>query len=372
MTTGRHCPKLLRRRHGGERWQVSGRGNSRPWPARSIRWSDRGRAGTNSRAEVRKTVEPVVAFARKLSEKHDAPEADLLAALPLLGRDPATRAEDLKRLAGMLAATRPAAVQSAAVAALARIDGQGRPAGAHRRVGQRVAGTAHAGSSMRSWPAPRGMPSFSRAIEKGSIPAGQIDAARRQRLTDHPDARSATRAAKLFAAGTSADRQKVIDDYKTALALKRRQDPRKGRVRQVVFRVPPTRRRRLTRSARTSPCIANKSPLYLLSEILDPSRNLDSRYAEYQAITKDERTITGILVTETATAITLRGQQGKEETILRSDLDSLRGSGEVPHARGAGEGRGEAGHGRPARVPDDSRPAAQEARRQRPGRDRDE
>src|SRR5204863_5574686 len=53
---------------------------------------------------------------------------------------------------------------------------------------------------------------------------------------------------------------------------------------------------------------------------------LDSRYAEYQALTKDERTVAGVLTAETATAVTLRGQQGKDETILRSDLLTLRGT----------------------------------------------
>ena len=32
--------------------------------------------------------------------------------------------------------------------------------------------------------------------------------------------------------------------------------------------------------------ITNRTPAYLLQEILDPNRNLDSRYVEYQALTK--------------------------------------------------------------------------------------
>src|SRR4029079_14800677 len=42
---------------------------------------------------------------------------------------------------------------------------------------------------------------------------------------------------------------------------------------------------------------------------------------------KDGRTLTGILVVETATGVTMRAQQGKEETIRRSDLDQLRSTG---------------------------------------------
>ena len=109
--------------------------------------------------------------------------------------------------------------------------------------------------------------------------------------------------------------------------------------------------------------LANKSPLYFLSEIFDPNRNLDSRYSEYQAITKDERTLSGVLAAETATAITLRGQQGKEETILRSDLEYAARHGEVADARRTGEGTHAAGHGRFDRLPECQRSAAQKNRR---------
>ena len=73
--------------------------------------------------------------------------------------------------------------------------------------------------------------------------------------------------------------------------------------------------------------LANRTPAYLMQEILDPNRNLDSRYVEYQAQLKDGRTVTGLLAAETATTIILRGQQRKEETLLRSDIEELRGSG---------------------------------------------
>ena len=47
-----------------------------------------------------------VQHARKVCEKEDAGFADLTAAIPLLGRDPATRGDDLTRLAGLLDASR--------------------------------------------------------------------------------------------------------------------------------------------------------------------------------------------------------------------------------------------------------------------------
>lgn len=274
--------------------------------------------------ELLKLVEPVIGFARKLCEKPDVPQADLLAAVPLLGRDPATRVEDVKRLAGLLAATRPAAVQSAAVTALARLTDNAVPPALVGAWGS--ASPALRGRILDALLArPAWHPMLLAAIETNAISPGQIDAARRQRLTDHPDAAIRTRAAKLFAAA-STDRQKVIDEYKAALTLSG--DTTRGK---AIFARSCSACHALDGVGHAVgpdlAALANKSPLYLLAEILDPSRNLDSRYAEYRAITKDERTVTGILVSETATAITLRGQQGKDETILRTDLESLRGSG---------------------------------------------
>jgi putative heme-binding domain-containing protein len=73
--------------------------------------------------------------------------------------------------------------------------------------------------------------------------------------------------------------------------------------------------------------VINKTPIYLLTEILDPNKNVDSRYIEYQAVLKNGRTFIGLLVTETSASITLRGQEGKEQSILRSEIDELHSTG---------------------------------------------
>ncbi len=275
--------------------------------------------------EVLKPIKPVVAFARKLVEKDDAAEADLLAALPLLGRDPVTLEDDLKRLSSLLAASRPAAVQSAVITALARTPDKSVPTSL-------IGAWANASPFLRSrildallnravWHV-----ELLAAVEKGTIPAGQIDAARRQRLVGSTDKVVRAKAEKLFAGGTNADRQKVINEYKAALALAG--DKVRGK---AVFAKSCSACHLLDGVGHAVgpdlATLANKSTNYLLSEVFDPNRNLDSRYAEYQAITKDERTISGVLATETASAITIRGQQGKEETILRADILTLRGSG---------------------------------------------
>ena len=64
----------------------------------------------------------------------------------------------------------------------------------------------------------------------------------------------------------------------------------------------------------------DKSNEGLLREILDPNRAVDQRFAEYVAVTSDGVVKNGILVEESSGSITLRGQQGQEIRLLRSEL----------------------------------------------------
>jgi putative heme-binding domain-containing protein len=134
------------------------------------------------------------------------------------------------------------------------------------------------------------------------------------------------RAAKRFAGAIDADRAKVVEAARPALALAG--DRERGRA--VFARACAACHVLDGVGSAVGPdlaALANKTPLYLLTEILDPNRNVDSRFVEYRAETTDGRVVAGLLAAETAAAVTLRGQQGKEDTILRTDLVSLRGSG---------------------------------------------
>jgi len=273
---------------------------------------------------TRASLEPVVAFARSAVEKDDAAEADTLAAIPLLARDPAGRAADVGRLAALIAPTRPARAQSAALAALARTGDPSVPKAllaAWPQAGPALrAGIVATLFSRAAW-----QPELLTALEAGKVPAGQIDAPTRFRLVHHSDAAVRARAEKVFAGSTDTDRRKVLADYESALALTG--DRARGK---LVF------------AKACAPChalegvgsavgpdlsaLANKSPRYLLGEVLDPNRNLDNRYVEYHAELKDGRTVTGVLAAETATGLTLRGQLGKDETVLRTDLERLVGT----------------------------------------------
>jgi putative heme-binding domain-containing protein len=304
-------------------------GAYKPWQLASAAgvldsFSRKGRSWEKIPADIRLPIAPLLTFARQTSETDEATEDALLASIPLLGRDPRAIDADLARLATLLRASRPAAVQLAAIAALAR-------SGNENAAATLIVAWPGATPALRQQmlDALLGRPNWQgrllTAIENGTIAPGQIDAARRQRLLNSTDKSVSAKAAKLFEGGSNADRQKVVESYTSALSMTG--DRSRGK---AVFAKTCSACHQLEGVGHAVgpdlAALANKSPLYLLSEVFDPNRNLDSRYSEYQIVTKDERTISGILAAETATVITLRGQQGKDETILRSDIQSLRGT----------------------------------------------
>ena len=72
----------------------------------------------------------------------------------------------------------------------------------------------------------------------------------------------------------------------------------------------------------------DKSPESLLSAILDPNRALESKYAAFSIATVNGRVLSGLIASESATSVTLRRQEGKDEVLLRSDIDEMTTSGQ--------------------------------------------
>jgi putative heme-binding domain-containing protein len=69
--------------------------------------------------------------------------------------------------------------------------------------------------------------------------------------------------------------------------------------------------------------VHNRPDESLLVDILDPSSTIVAGYRAYTLTTQSGQIITGILAAETATSVTLRREQGAQDTILRKDIDTL-------------------------------------------------
>jgi putative heme-binding domain-containing protein len=280
-----------------------------------------GLVDSKTQAQIKRVLEA----ARTVAMDAKARPGDRQTAIGLLGHEKSHRADDLVLLGKLLVPQNAAAIQSAAVAALGRM-ADDRAAALLLRGWKTYTPALQAQAldlllSRRPW-----QPRLLAALEKNAIPPGSVDAARRQRLLRHPDKEIRVRAAGIFASPTNTDRRKVLGAY--AGVLKLPGDRTRGK---AVFGKRCAVCHRLDGVGHeVGPdlaALANKSPQYLLTEILDPNRNVDSRFVEYTASTKTGRSFTGLLAAETATSVTLRGQEGKEQVLLRSDLEELTSTG---------------------------------------------
>jgi putative heme-binding domain-containing protein len=164
------------------------------------------------------------------------------------------------------------------------------------------------------------------ALEDGCVPSGEIDAARRERLLKRRDAALRSRAEAVFAQ-KSQTRQSVVEAYRKALEIKG--DRAAGTA--VFKKLCATCHRLGGDGVDVGPDLAaltDKSPEALLIAILDPNRAFEAKYAGFAIATTDGRVVSGLLASESATAVNLLRQEGKTDVLLRSDIEEMSSSGQ--------------------------------------------
>ena len=164
------------------------------------------------------------------------------------------------------------------------------------------------------------------AIESRRIALSDLDPVHVQMLTNHKFAEIREPARKLLAEAIPADRKQVLEAYQPALAVKT--DARRGR---AVFEKNCVSCHKIgDLGVNVAPDISDsrtKTPAQLLNDILNPNQAIDGNYVSYTIATKDGKTETGIIATETASSITLRQPEGKTVLILRQEIDELKSNG---------------------------------------------
>jgi len=73
--------------------------------------------------------------------------------------------------------------------------------------------------------------------------------------------------------------------------------------------------------------VAGRSPDDLLLHILDPNREVAPNYVNYNVATTDGRTISGIIASESATALTLKRALGVTEVVPRGQIEAFASTG---------------------------------------------
>lgn len=252
------------------------------------------------------------------------PASQRATAVQLLGRGPF--APLAAAAPGLLAPRNPPEVQLAAVRALA---GQARPEVATLLI----EAWPSAGPTMRRemtealFGRKERMTALVAALEAKQILAMQIDPLRLAQLRKHPDATLRTRAAKVLAGTQAPARVKVIEGYRSVLDLKADADQGKK-----VFQKNCATCHRLEDvgvqvGADLVAALRNKTAEALLIDVLDPSREVDPRFVAYQVTTRRGQVLSGIIAAETAASLTLKRGEGAEDTVLRTQIDTIESTG---------------------------------------------
>ena len=171
-----------------------------------------------------------------------------------------------------------------------------------------------------------GMRALLAAVGAGRLPTAVLTPARRQvlaRATD-PSVRATWADARLEAPPT--DRAAVVDRYRAALAGAGVAD--RGR---AVFVAQCAACHRLEGVGHevgpNLAAMAGRGPEAILTNVLDPSREVNPAYVGYVVSTTGGRTVAGTIVAETATSVTLQRAGGGRETVPRAEIEEFARTG---------------------------------------------
>lgn len=246
-----------------------------------------------------------------------------IAAIDLLGQDETN--ETIEVLRQHLSQDHPVEVQQASLAALRRMK--------HAQVAEVILERFNElGPSLRS----SALETLLRrttslrllldAIAAGTIRGSALSIDQRLRLLKHPNDAIRIQASALFGAAVSTNRLGVAKEYEVALSMAGNKT--RG---QVVFqRVCANCHRFEGKGHEVGPDLSdvrNRSKPALLYDMLDPNSKVEPRFTAYSALTVDDRIITGLVVEESSTSITLQMAEGKQLTLPRDEIDQLKSSG---------------------------------------------
>ena len=261
-------------------------------------------------------------FDRAMSEVRNsrAPESLRIQAIDLLGVTAST-GETLSLLFSLVGTEQPRALQSAAIAALGRLE--------HPGV---------AGQFLARWPGftpllkrevmpvllarPDRALATVEAVKAGTVLRNELTPTQVAGLRAHRSPAVRTLAAGVFDAPASADRRVVIERYRPALDL------RGSAVRGAT-----------TFKAKCATCHQVGSDGYavgpgadalkvfgkeeVLMHLLDPNRTVDARYRLYQIDASDGASLVGIIQNESENSVTVRQPFGTAQTLPRSRIVRL-------------------------------------------------
>lgn len=248
-----------------------------------------------------------------------------ITALRLLGRIPGDLDADRAAIADRIDPAEPIEVQLAAIRSLARLGDAGSVDAAVSRW-SRLGPSARGGALDALLARPESAGLLLDALEAGRIDPAQVDASHREQLLTRGPDEHRKRSEAIFGAQAIGTRGAVLTAYGSAKAMPG--DAARGK--KAFEKTCAACHKFGGVGKEVGPDLAaltDTSPEALFDAILDPNREVDARYASYTAVLNDGRVLTGLIAAETASAITLKRQEGQSDEVLRADLEELTTSG---------------------------------------------
>lgn len=226
---------------------------------------------------------------------------------------------------GLLGATQPQPVQSAAARAVSDVGSAELATQALNQWGELTIATrrellaAVLGSVALT-------ASLVDALEQDRIALTELDVATRDVLRRIPEPALRDRALALLAKSAPPDRADVLKAFQPALTLSG--DPKRGA--EHFVKNCQTCHQRQGQGNRVGPDLSGvggRPASALLSDILDPNKNVSPDFVSFLVVTKRGQVLSGLLIEETPSSLKLRRAEGNDETVLRSEVEEFRSTG---------------------------------------------
>lgn len=166
------------------------------------------------------------------------------------------------------------------------------------------------------------------AIEQGQVQFTELQLDQRQAILNHPDRAIARRAGELMKARgamVASNRQALVDEWLPVTEMKG--DLANGVVMYKKHCAQCHKHGEL--GVAIGPNLTGMAvhPKHeILMNVLDPSRSVENNFRTYQVLTTDGKVVNGMLAGESANTIRIINTQGKEEQVLRADIEEMNAS----------------------------------------------
>lgn len=164
------------------------------------------------------------------------------------------------------------------------------------------------------------------ALENGSVKANDLDATILERLRKYGDDKLQARTNRILGQPPNSDRVKVVQDM--LAKLPKASDAVRGE-KHFTDHCAVCHRGTADRPIVGAPLenITNWNRDQWVVAILDPSRNIEPKYHQYAVVTKDGRTLSGLIEDRSTHHLTLVAPDGKRHDIELSEIERLKDQG---------------------------------------------